>query len=110
MYRRLLLAIAFLPTWAAPPLAAQEKPGAKVVPKALAHDADLDPAFQGLEQSLQKLIDEKKTPGIAVGIIQNDRLAYAHGFGLMKVDDPGRPITTQTLFHMASITKPFVAT
>ena len=32
------------------------------------------------------------------------------GFGVMKLGEPNRPITRDTLFHMASITKPFVAT
>ena len=39
-----------------------------------------------------------------------NRLVPPAGFGLMKIGDPSRPVTPQTLFHMASITKPFVAT
>ncbi len=63
-----------------------------------------------LEPFLQSMMRETKMPGLAVGIVENGRLVYARGFGLMNIGEPGRPVTTKTLFHMASITKPFVAT
>jgi CubicO group peptidase (beta-lactamase class C family) len=50
------------------------------------------------------------TPGIAVGVVHNGRLVYAKGFGVATLGRPDKPVTTQTLFHMASVTKPFVAT
>ena len=36
-------------------------------------------------------------------------IVYGRGFGVTSLDDP-RPVTAETLFHMASVTKPFVAT
>jgi hypothetical protein len=63
-----------------------------------------------LEPCIAEILNTDKIPGLAVGIVENDELVYARGFGLMKLGDPARPVTTRTLFHMASITKPFVAT
>lgn len=69
---------------------------------------------QTLEQRFDALIEQglKDDPmaGIAVGIVQHGRLVYARGFGAQKLGSPDQPMTPQTLFHMASITKTFVAT
>jgi CubicO group peptidase (beta-lactamase class C family) len=63
-----------------------------------------------LEPILDRLVREEKIPGLAVGIVEDGKLVYARGFGVMKLGDHPTPVTAQTLFHMASITKPFVAT
>jgi CubicO group peptidase (beta-lactamase class C family) len=63
-----------------------------------------------LEPFLQKTLREEKIPGLAIGIVEAGRPVYVRGFGVMDSRDPGRPVTAETLFHMASITKPFVAT
>jgi CubicO group peptidase (beta-lactamase class C family) len=51
----------------------------------------------------------QKLPGLAVGVLVNGRVIYRAGFGTTRLDG-GKPVTPSTLFHMASITKPFVAT
>ncbi len=76
----------------------------------VAQEKSADKSIHQLETVLKKIIHDKKTPGIAVGIIKEGKLVFARGFGVMNIDDPSRPVTPQTLFHMASITKPFVAT
>jgi CubicO group peptidase (beta-lactamase class C family) len=63
-----------------------------------------------LEPFIQKTMQEAKVPGLAVGIVEVGRPVYVRGFGAMDARDPARPVTAETLFHMASITKPFVAT
>jgi CubicO group peptidase (beta-lactamase class C family) len=63
-----------------------------------------------LEPFLNKTLQDQKIPGLAIGVVEAGRLVYSRGFGVMRVGDPSRPVTPQTLFHMASITKPFVAT
>src|SRR5262245_42891823 len=63
-----------------------------------------------VEAAVTQAMREQKIPGLALGVVRDGRLVYAHGFGLMDIKKPDRPITPQTLFHMASITKPFVAT
>jgi CubicO group peptidase (beta-lactamase class C family) len=63
-----------------------------------------------LEPFIEQTLREEKIPGLAIGIVENAKLVYARGFGVMKWGDPARPVTPDTLFHMASLTKPFVAT
>jgi CubicO group peptidase (beta-lactamase class C family) len=50
-----------------------------------------------------------KSPGLAIGVVHNGRPVYSKGFGVARLGDRN-PITTTSLFHMASITKVFVAT
>jgi CubicO group peptidase (beta-lactamase class C family) len=69
-----------------------------------------DQAVQRLEAAISQMMRDQKIPGFAIGIVKDNRLVYSRGFGVMRVGDPNPPVTTETLFHMASITKPFVAT
>ncbi len=48
-------------------------------------------------------------PGIALGVIREGRVVYAKGYGVTQ-RGTATPITPRTVFHMASVTKPFVAT
>src|SRR5215471_14854286 len=63
-----------------------------------------------LDKLIVQGMAEKHLPGLAVGIVRHGKVAYAKGFGLMTLGQPDKPVTATTLFHMASITKPFVAT
>jgi CubicO group peptidase (beta-lactamase class C family) len=58
---------------------------------------------------MQSFMREGHIPGLAVGIIRNGRPVFARGMGVtrLRVDTQ---VTDRTLFHMASVTKPFVAT
>ena len=49
------------------------------------------------------------TPGLAVGVWKDARVLYAKRFG-ERSHGEGKPITPRTVFHMASISKTFVAT
>jgi len=69
-----------------------------------------DQAVQRLEAVINRTMQEQKIPGFAIGVVKDGRLVYSRGFGVMQVGQPDQPVTAQTLFHMASITKPFVAT
>ena len=62
-----------------------------------------------LEPWIQRLLQREHRPGLAIAVVEANRVVYAHGFGVKRLgkDDP---ITTRSLFHMASITKPLVAT
>ena len=68
------------------------------------------PVAERLDPLLTRVVQEQHIPGLAIGIVQDGKLVYARGFGVMEIGRPDRPVTPQTLFHMASITKPFVAT
>jgi CubicO group peptidase (beta-lactamase class C family) len=63
-----------------------------------------------LQPLIEDLVHQQQIPGFAIGVIQNDRLVYAQGFGVKNLGDNHDPVTPRSLFHMASITKTFVAT
>src|SRR6266436_10085618 len=46
-------------------------------------------------------------PGLAIGIIANNRLIYAKGFGVRSKSD-GLPVDTRTVFQIGSTTKAFL--
>jgi CubicO group peptidase (beta-lactamase class C family) len=47
-------------------------------------------------------------PGLVIGIVAGDRLAYAKGFGIRTKG--GEPVDTRTVFQIGSTTKAFLAT
>ena len=71
------------------------------------------PAGDRYEQTLQPLLEDfvrrQEIPGLAIAVIDDGRIVYEHGFGVLSLKTPD-PVTPRSLFHMASITKPFVAT
>jgi len=69
-----------------------------------------DRYHQKLQPVLEKLIQEQELPGFVIAVVEDNRMVYAAGFGVRNVIRNDDPITTRSLFHMASITKPFVAT
>src|ERR1044072_9487831 len=62
-----------------------------------------------LEPMLEETMRKHQIPGFAIGIVENGKVIYAKGFGVAKLGS-NSVITPQSLFHMASVTKPFVAT
>jgi CubicO group peptidase (beta-lactamase class C family) len=69
-------------------------------------DTDLS---RELDREIERVFRESDAPGLAVGVVKDMELVYATGFGVMNLKT-GEEVTPRTLFHMASITKPFVAT
>ncbi len=47
-------------------------------------------------------------PGLAVSVVNGGELVYSRGLGVADLDS-GRPVTPETLFYIASATKPFTA-
>jgi CubicO group peptidase (beta-lactamase class C family) len=62
-----------------------------------------------LEPKIKEEIQQGHLPGFAIGVIRDGKLIYAKGFGVAKLGS-NAPITSRSLFHMASVTKTFVAT
>jgi CubicO group peptidase (beta-lactamase class C family) len=62
-----------------------------------------------LEPQINDEIKKGHLPGFAIGIIKDGTLIYAQGFGVARLGSTS-PITSKSLFHMASVTKTFVAT
>lgn len=64
---------------------------------------------QEVEIFIEKIMSAYEIPGIAIGVVKDGKVYYTKGFGLQNIDSK-TPITASTIFHMASVSKPFVAT
>ena len=62
------------------------------------------------EPVLEAFLRRQQIPGLAIAIVENNQVVYARGFGRMSLGGDKGPVTPLTVFHMASIVKPFVAT
>ncbi len=69
---------------------------------------NLDTRFEEIKSEAQRLMDEIKVPGIAIGIIHDGKVQMA-GIGITNLDDP-QAVTENTVFYIGSTTKPFTAT
>ena len=70
---------------------------------------------QSIPDSMSRKIDSlfktwanTNSPGCAIGIVRNDSLIYAKGYGMANLEY-GIPVTPETIFHMASVSKQFTA-
>ena len=65
------------------------------------------PKFAAIEHFVQDEMAAQRIPGLALGIVEDDRITYLRGFG--KADDSGRPVTPKTPFIIGSLAKSFTA-
>ncbi|MCI0662852.1 MAG: serine hydrolase [Acidobacteria bacterium] len=63
-----------------------------------------------LQPIIEQVMKDRSIPGFAIAIVQNQKVVYAEGFGVRDIEIRNDKVTPESLFHMASITKPFVAT
>ena len=78
-----------------------------------ATDQALETRIQGLIPDLERYITSGMkafdVPGLAIGIVANDKLVYDKGFGV-RAKDGGGAVDTRTVFQIGSTTKAFLAT
>ena len=67
-----------------------------------------DPKFEQLATLITGKMTEYNIPGVAFGMVRNGQVTV-RGFGVTNVDDP-QPITPDTIFPLASISKTVAAT
>jgi len=58
---------------------------------------------------IEKIVTSYDLPGLAVGIVKDNKIIYAKTFGYLNTETK-EPVSLTSLFHMASVSKPFVAT
>jgi CubicO group peptidase (beta-lactamase class C family) len=66
---------------------------------------------EGLAKRLEPIFEEfdrPDTPGMSVAVIDNGKLTFSRGYGSAQLEY-NAPITTQTKFHVASVSKQFTA-
>lgn len=63
---------------------------------------------QALDAFVPRLMDEANVPGAQVALLRDGALVYERGFGVRNVIG-GTPVTTDTIFEAASLSKPVAA-
>jgi CubicO group peptidase (beta-lactamase class C family) len=116
----LILATTF--TFCIVPVAHSQSASSTVTP---AHAADTAEHIQHIEKaaaivpqaegkppitlSLAELMEKFKIPALSIAVIDNFRIVWAKGYGVVSPDSKS-PVTTKTLFAAGSISKPVAAT
>ncbi len=76
-------------------------------------DQALETRIQGLIPDIERYITSGMksfdVPGLAIGIIANDKLVYGKGFGV-RAKEGGGTVDTKTVFQIGSATKAFLGT
>lgn len=62
-----------------------------------------------LHEMLIKFVENEKFPGLAAGIVKDNRVLFTGEYGTANLST-GDPVVRGTLFHQASVSKTFVAT
>jgi beta-lactamase class C len=95
--------------------AAAAKPAARppassaLVARARGGVADITPAARHVERLAAQLVERKEAPGLAMAIVQDGKIVSLRAFGV--TGGPGRqPVTSDTVFRLASLSKGFAAT
>ena len=68
----------------------------------------LPPEITGKIDSLFSQWAKNSSPGCAVAVARNDSLIFSKGYGMANLEY-GVPITPETIFHIASVSKQFTA-
>jgi CubicO group peptidase (beta-lactamase class C family) len=61
------------------------------------------------EQGFEKIMQEEKVVGFSVAVVKNNKIVYTHSFGKQDIEK-NIPLTDQSIFRIASISKSFSAT
>src|SRR5262245_32650734 len=101
------LATAAVATWPRSRAAAQQ---ATPVPgEAAITAAQVEAALNRLDSLIEDGMARTGVPGTAVAVVYGDAVVYERGFGVRELGKP-EPITPETVFQIASLSKPISAT
>lgn len=62
--------------------------------------------LEGIKDVVEDAIEKKKIPGAVVLVLNQGKVVYKQAFGNKSVDPIIEPMTTDTIFDLASLTKP----
>jgi serine-type D-Ala-D-Ala carboxypeptidase/endopeptidase len=83
--------------------------GSALAADAPASAAAIDPAvFRAVDRLFEDYTLDAHIPGLVYGIVVDGRLAHVRGFGVQDLESK-RPVTSDSLFRIASMTKAFTA-
>ena len=73
-----------------------------------ASPAEVEALLPAFEAYARSTMDQWRMPGVAIGIVADDRLVYARGFGVRQLGG-NDPVDADTVFQIGSTTKAFAA-
>jgi CubicO group peptidase (beta-lactamase class C family) len=62
-----------------------------------------------IDEFIQSFMEAYQIPGLAIAIVENNQIVIAKAFGVANLETK-QPLTIKSIFHMASVSKPFSAT
>ena len=71
--------------------------------------ADKLPMAEAFDREVEQFMSARKVPGGAVAVVKDQRLVYARAYGWADREKQA-PVKPDSLFRIASVTKPFTAT
>jgi CubicO group peptidase (beta-lactamase class C family) len=74
-----------------------------------AQTSDVSKKLNGFDQTVEKILKDWNVPGCGIGIVVKNKLVFAKGYGYRDLEKK-LPVTSATLFQIASNTKLFTAT
>lgn len=86
-------------------LAASGAHGAQAAPTGAAVRKHLG----ALDHIVAEVLRRSGVPGMAVAVVDHDRVAYLKGFGVRRAGEAG-PVDADTVFALASLSKPLATT
>lgn len=71
-------------------------------------DANVDKALASLDAIVDQAMAHTQVPGVSVAVVRNGKVAYLKGFGVRNLDTKA-PVDENTVFQLASVSKPIGA-
>ncbi len=68
----------------------------------------LSTSFSEIDEFVQQQMKDGDIPGVAVAVVQGNEVLYLKGYGVTSLKTPS-PVTPETVFELASISKSFTA-
>ena len=72
------------------------------------NDLSVEELSATLEQRIPEWIGREKVAGLSIALVEENIVAWQRGFGLKDVTS-GEPVTPETVFQAASLSKPVFA-
>src|SRR5690242_5264113 len=79
------------------------------LPASQAISQSAPPAFKETQALIEEGIRSGRVPSVAVAVVKDDRLLWSAGYGLADIESK-RPATADSVYLLASVSKPLAAT
>jgi CubicO group peptidase (beta-lactamase class C family) len=70
---------------------------------------DLETTYQALDADFARWMADNHVPGLVWGVVRDGQLVHVKGMGVQSVGAAGRPVSADTGFRIASMSKAFTA-